>query len=170
MNFSFKIKIDNIGRLKNATISTRPLTILAGPNNTGKSFFSKTLYSIFDAMNSNFVLDQIRYNLIPLMRGLRALEFVTDKDNKTITDINNVRSAIRRFVKSSEALVFQKENLIFSLQETHNKIVADIKQITQSYKKLMPAFEQSKPRIRKFVHDLDELKKSTQNLEFQRRI
>ena len=43
---NFKVKINNIGKLKDVEISLKPFTILAGPNNTGKSFISKTLYSV----------------------------------------------------------------------------------------------------------------------------
>ena len=50
---SFKVRIKNIGKLTDAEISIGELTVFAGPNNTGKSFVSKLLYSFFDAMDSN---------------------------------------------------------------------------------------------------------------------
>ena len=50
---SFKVRIKNIGRLTDAEISIGEFTVFAGPNNTGKSFVSKLLYSFFDAMDSN---------------------------------------------------------------------------------------------------------------------
>ena len=71
---NFKVKINNIGKLREADISVRPFTVLAGPNNTGKSFFSKALYSVFDAMSANLVEVYIRNHLRPLMRGVRQIE------------------------------------------------------------------------------------------------
>ena len=71
----FKIKIHNIGRLHRAEISVKPLTVLAGPNNTGKSFFSKSLYSLFDAMNMNPLLARIPYHLNILSGFLRYIDF-----------------------------------------------------------------------------------------------
>ena len=50
---SFKVRIQNIGKLTDAEISIGEFTVFAGPNNTGKSFVSKLLYSFFDAMDSN---------------------------------------------------------------------------------------------------------------------
>ena len=50
---SFKVRIKNIGKLTDAEISIGEFTVFAGPNNTGKSFVSKLLYSFFDAMDSN---------------------------------------------------------------------------------------------------------------------
>jgi len=51
MNFNLHIK--NIGKLTDAKIRIGRFTVLAGPNNTGKSFVSKTVYSLFNAMNAN---------------------------------------------------------------------------------------------------------------------
>ena len=49
----FEVKIKNIGKLNDAKIDIGQFTIFAGPNNTGKSFVSKTLYSIFSGINEN---------------------------------------------------------------------------------------------------------------------
>ncbi|MCY4512979.1 MAG: AAA family ATPase [Bdellovibrionales bacterium] len=70
---NFKIKINNIGKLKEADISVRPLTILAGPNNAGKSFFSKTLYSVFHVMSANPVSAYMKDFLYPLQRGVMLI-------------------------------------------------------------------------------------------------
>jgi len=51
MNFNLHIK--NIGKLTDAKIRIERFTVLAGPNNTGKSFVSKIVYSLFNAMNAN---------------------------------------------------------------------------------------------------------------------
>jgi ABC-type cobalamin/Fe3+-siderophores transport system ATPase subunit len=52
---SIEVKIKNIGKLEDAEVSIGQFTIFAGPNNTGKSFASKLLYSLFNAMNANHV-------------------------------------------------------------------------------------------------------------------
>jgi len=75
----FDLHIKNIGKLTDAKLRIGRFTVLAGPNNTGKSFVSKILYSVFDAMNGNPVAVQmhmltapIRENLFPLRRMLRG--------------------------------------------------------------------------------------------------
>ena len=50
---NFKVEIKNIGKITDAEIHIGNFTVFAGPNNTGKSFASKLLYSLFDAMNTN---------------------------------------------------------------------------------------------------------------------
>ncbi len=48
---SFTVTVKNFGKIQEATLQFKDLTILAGPNNSGKSYVSKALYSIFSAMN-----------------------------------------------------------------------------------------------------------------------
>ena len=52
----FKVKIKNIGKLTDTEINIGQFTVFAGPNNTGKSFVSKLLYSFFSSMQGNPVL------------------------------------------------------------------------------------------------------------------
>ena len=49
----FKVKIKNIGKLTDREINVGQFTVFAGPNNTGKSFISKLLYSFFNSMQDN---------------------------------------------------------------------------------------------------------------------
>ena len=50
---NLKINIKNIGKLADAEICIANFTVFAGPNSTGKSFVSKLLYSLINAMNAN---------------------------------------------------------------------------------------------------------------------
>ena len=76
---SFQVKIKNIGKLADADIRIGDLTVFAGPNNTGKSFVSKLLYSLFNAINVDPVkggyidnlMEHVRYLLRRLSRWIR---------------------------------------------------------------------------------------------------
>ena len=49
---TFQVEVQNLGKLRrDVTVRIAPLTVLAGANNTGKTFFSKALYSAFDSIN-----------------------------------------------------------------------------------------------------------------------
>ena len=52
----YAIKMRNLGPIKEANLTLRPLTVLAGPNNTGKTFCSKSLYSVFRALNADHLM------------------------------------------------------------------------------------------------------------------
>lgn len=51
----FDISIKNLGRISNADLKIRPFTIIAGKNSSGKSFVTKSLYSIFNTINKDHI-------------------------------------------------------------------------------------------------------------------
>jgi len=57
------IKVENLGKFKGGTIKVRPLTVLTGENGTGKSFFTKTLYSVFSIINKNLLYIEATDNI-----------------------------------------------------------------------------------------------------------
>lgn len=57
------IKVKNLGKLKDGTVKVRPLTVLTGENGTGKSFFTKTLYSVFNIVNKNLLYIEATNNI-----------------------------------------------------------------------------------------------------------
>ena len=48
-----ELKIQNFGPIDEATIQVDRFTVFAGPNNTGKTFVAKMLYSMLGAINAN---------------------------------------------------------------------------------------------------------------------
>lgn len=52
-NVNIDISITNLGKLKDGKLKIRPITLLTGPNGTGKSFLTKSLYSILNVINTN---------------------------------------------------------------------------------------------------------------------
>lgn len=71
MNLTINIK--NIGKLAEAKVHVANFTVFAGPNNTGKSFVSKLLYSLFNAMNANHAQIHMRNLVQPVMNDLSNL-------------------------------------------------------------------------------------------------
>ncbi|MFQ2546446.1 AAA family ATPase [Aeromonas caviae] len=61
------VNISNLGRINKAKIGIRPITLLTGPNGTGKSFFTKSLYSILNVINKDVYLISIT-RLISLIK------------------------------------------------------------------------------------------------------
>ena len=70
MNLTIDIK--NIGKLADAKVRVANFTVFAGPNNTGKSFVSKLLYSLFNAMNANHAQIHLRNLVQPLLSDLAS--------------------------------------------------------------------------------------------------
>ena len=51
-----ELKIENFGPIDKATVQVGQFTVFAGPNNTGKTFVAKMLYSMLRARNANHAL------------------------------------------------------------------------------------------------------------------
>ena len=100
---SFKVKIRNIGKLADAEIRIGDFTVFAGPNNTGKSFVSKLLYSLFDAMNANHAETHISNLVGPVEEAIRRLlrQNITDDEDERLSllneEIEELRIIARRF-------------------------------------------------------------------------
>ena len=69
-----RLEIENLGKLGHADIRLGGLTLFAGPNNTGKSFVSKFLYSIFGAMKANPVAERMQRLIAPIQQSVRVLD------------------------------------------------------------------------------------------------
>ncbi len=59
MGLDLKYDLENIGNIDKATIAIRPLTIIAGINSSGKTFVTKSLYTILNAVYKNHFSNQL---------------------------------------------------------------------------------------------------------------
>ena len=100
---SFRVKIKNIGKLANNEIRIGDFTVFAGPNNTGKSFVSKILYSLFDAMNANHAESHLKHLVGPVRQAAHRLlrRDITDEEDKLISSLLEKIEKIESFAKGS---------------------------------------------------------------------
>ena len=87
------IEVKNLGKFKGGTIKVRPLTVLTGENGTGKSFFTKTLYSVFSIVNKNLLYIEAVGNIHASNLGVDVLEnSLTHKSKEDKKHIQSLRS------------------------------------------------------------------------------
>jgi hypothetical protein len=84
----FNAHIQQLGKIEAATISVKPLTIIAGENGCGKSFATKSLYSVLGALNTDHVTTLIG----------RVLRFVLAKADEFKTVLRYPSAADREFI------------------------------------------------------------------------
>lgn len=84
MGLSFQYNIKNIGNIENATITIKPLTIIAGENSSGKTFVTKSLYTILNSIYQDYFSD----NLIKEYQLLNNLcvKFIEDLSKPVVID------------------------------------------------------------------------------------
>ncbi len=104
----FELNIKNIGKLTDAKIRIGQFTVLAGPNNTGKSFVSKVLYSLFNAMNAHPAAVHI-YNLTyPLFESLENFEGNSKKRRELLSPLHDEIEMLHSLVMECPADDFEK--------------------------------------------------------------
>ncbi len=123
----FQLNIKNIGKLSDAKIRIGQFTVLAGPNNTGKSTVSKLLYSIFDAMNANHTDVYLKNRTKPARKILSTLRLITS--NKSI-DGDTVDSLLKEFENSVRD--FKIED-IEKLDKAILKLAGEVEKIQEQF-------------------------------------
>lgn len=139
---AFSLEIQNFGKLADATIHIGNLTILAGPNNTGKSQVSKLLYSIFDAMNANHA--KIRFgNLInPITSELKNIESLGYRnEDYPLSPLRNCIEDMNEIVDSFSAGNGEYESEFAALDQLYPDIKGLADKTKSQYEILRPPIE-----------------------------
>lgn len=165
---AFSLEIQNFGKLADATIHIGNLTVFAGPNNTGKSYVSKLLYSIFDAMNANHV--RIRFDNLsnPINDNLRFLErrgYMNETD--PLSSIGNHIDEMSQIVDSCSVGNNEYEGEFFALDQLYPDLKRLANEVKYQYENLRPPLEMRLRRedpdsivrtiLREIREDIDEL-------------
>ncbi|MDR0610944.1 MAG: ATP-binding protein [Planctomycetaceae bacterium] len=85
-------EIDNIGKVRNSRIEMRGITVLAGNNNTGKSTFGKSLFSVFNAFSDTekTILKERKNNIVEIIRRFTSQKTSRPvSTDKVVNDILN---------------------------------------------------------------------------------
>ncbi|SJM92932.1 hypothetical protein CRENPOLYSF2_300001 [Crenothrix polyspora] len=86
------VKVKNLGKIKEAKFHIRPMTVITGPNGTGKSFFTKTLYSILNVINKNVYHESINQTIRIIQNLLRATSTNPNIDTDNLIDTSEINS------------------------------------------------------------------------------
>ncbi|MDD9859229.1 MAG: AAA family ATPase [Nitrospira sp.] len=105
----FDLHIRNIGKLTDARLRIGRFTVFAGPNNTGKSYVSKILYSIFDAMNANHAEVYIDKLTEFLLGDVKRLQRYSEESRALLSPLREEIDALHDLV--TESLVGDVEEL-----------------------------------------------------------
>ena len=115
-----ELKLENVGRIKEASIAIDGITVICGDNNTGKSTVGKILYSIYSAFH-NFENNVRREKINSMIRGLSSRYYVEGRvfekakqifgemvDAGNVSD-SEIQEAINAIGKDSRKGLLQEE-------------------------------------------------------------
>ena len=124
-----ELKIKNFGPIDKATVQVGQFTVFAGPNNTGKTFVAKMLYSILSARNENHA--RVFFHAMAGLIGAHLLPF--DQSGRAIEErsLAEIRKGIQK-IDSTLREAFPSypiQNEIEKLKEVQPELMAEIESI-----------------------------------------
>ncbi len=124
-----ELKIENFGPIDEATIQVGRFTVFAGPNNTGKTFVSKMLYSILGARNANYA----RVFLAVIARPIESNLQLFEQSGRVVEE--RPLSAIKKGLQKIDSILreafssYPSQNEIDRLKAVHPELMAEIEEI-----------------------------------------
>lgn len=117
-----KLKLENIGAIRNANIDINGLTVIAGENSTGKSTIGKLIYTIVKSLN-NFKVENVGFQLSSLKDVTRDFSFIVKKQEMKVLEEDYYKDLCNNCDKLLHAI----DELQFYIQseESTTKFVAD---------------------------------------------
>lgn len=114
-----ELKLKYVNRIKSAEMKLNGLTVVVGPNNSGKSTIGRTLYSVVKAIaNTKMVSEddneaRLRRHIDSLYSRLRGLRLGGGRENLTSSFPRNSIDFLSQLKDSADALGFIKERMSF---------------------------------------------------------
>ncbi len=158
----FNVHIKNIGKLTDAKLEFGQFTVLAGPNNTGKSFVSKLMYSIFDAMNANHADVYFKNLMKPvtetrtfgkMMRFLSMNELEDEEVNSIFGHIAKIEDAFKNFTADNVGKIKEITQKIIREIETVRNAIDGIRKCPRNLERTLLI---SADDFKKYWEELDE--------------
>ena len=118
---AFDLNIKNLGKLADAKIRIGRFTVFAGPNNTGKSFVSKIVYSLFNAMNANHAEVHINNLTDSLFEDIELLSRWSEGSDALLSPLKDEADALYNLaVKSPVGNIEELDKIIPNLVQKAN--------------------------------------------------
>ena len=127
-----ELKIKNFGPIDEATIQVGQFTVFAGPNNTGKTFVAKMLYSILRARNANHA--RVFFCKMARLIGL-SLQHFDPRDHLLSVPEKRSLAEISKGIDKIDSILQKAfpsrpiQNELDKLKEVQPKLLAEIETI-----------------------------------------
>ncbi len=125
-----ELKIENFGPIDKATVQVGQFTVFAGPNNTGKTFVAKMLYSILSARNENHA--RVFFHAMALLIGANLQHF--DHRDLSVPEKRSL-AEIRKGIYKIDSILQEAfpsqpiQSELDKLKEVQPKLLAEIETI-----------------------------------------
>jgi hypothetical protein len=123
MNFEFTIK--KLGNIDEANLTVKPFTVIAGENGSGKTFATKCLYCVLDALNQDHVSYAIESKISLMLNAANEFEEVIKRPSYADNDfIKYIKLTVIPYLQK---ILLQYESNPFTLQVfPENEVLAEL--------------------------------------------
>ncbi len=149
MGLNLKFNVENMGNIEKAIITIKPLTIIAGENSSGKTFVTKSLYTILNAVYKNHFSDN-------LIKQLHTLENTYQRFS---AKLQNPATVDFEFEKKFSALTYEVKVIIAELSicefEEQKVLLDDNMQIVTTFENEILDYFNKRSKLQKFKKHKD---------------
>ena len=117
---ALQFRVQGLGKIEDAEINISPLTVITGPNGTGKSFFTKMIYSIFRMIEDISLLEVISERCKKLESVYSKAEI--DESTENLSSIKHCLDISRRLDNEISNMATIKINEVEKIERLSNII------------------------------------------------
>ena len=144
MSMKLKFNIENMGNIDNATVTIKPLTIIAGENSTGKTFITKSLYTVLDSVSKNHFLHEFYSSFLQLERSVSNFYDVINPSSIDLKFYNN-------FTHDIDQIKMQIITALLKCKfKEQDEILSKYKNLFNSLEVLIVTYLNDRSKLKKF--------------------
>ena len=147
-----KFNIENMGNIDQASITIKQLTIIAGENSTGKTFITKSLYTVLDSVYKNHYLNEFYSTFLHLESSVLNFYDAINPSSKDLNFYNNFTD----FINQIEHNVI--EDLLKCKFKEQNKTLTKYKNLFDEFKILIEIYINDRTKLKKFQKHIEYIK------------
>jgi predicted ATPase len=132
--FTKKIKLWNLGSIKEAEVDLRPLTVIIGPNNSNKTYIAYSIYGLYQLVSLNFydeILEKIEFTTQADHWSLKIDRRFYDVISEVIQSYASRFSGIKlqSFFQDSSGKIFEKTKFSIEIKISEDDIKRAIEEV-----------------------------------------
>lgn len=130
--FMMKIKLLNLGSIKEAEVDLRPLTVIIGPNNSNKTYIAYSIYGLWinhrdGLFFSSEILEKIEFtnqaDHWSLKIDRRFYDVISEIVQKSASEFSGIK--LQSFFQDSSGKIFEKTKFSIEISEDDIKIAIE---------------------------------------------
>ena len=174
----YELRVENFGKLAEAEVRIGDFTVLAGPNNTGKSFVSKLLYSIFSALDADLPREHLLRLVNSVTRSLTRDVIYSIDEQVTEERLRRMAVEMRQValaysddeIESLNAVLTQLNESACEIEEVVEKTIRQIEKTSDSRaQKLQDGLSKLRDSHEQLTSALEEDRRAFSIAELRRR-